>query len=351
VTTINAQTWSGTTPGNIYYNSGNIGIGTSIPNWKLHIKGALALEGDGAGNYVGLNLKNGDVSWHISGPRYGGDNNRLGIFWHDGNTYYDHFTIIPNGNVGIGLSNPSEKLVIDGNLKLNQPSGKIYWDWTSRVIEQHSADGGTSQMIRFRNSMGAGQSNPNGGFDFTDYQGNSILRINDFKVGIGTNQPETKLEVTGSGVDPNILKLSSSDVYTNSISMIFHPRGNFLPNPASSIKGILDYGMANQEAGSLSFNTSNSGQLSEKMRIRFDGNVGIGTTTPDSKLTVAGNIHSREVKVTINAGADFVFQEDYDLLTLNEVEQFIKQNKHLPDQTLNQPRAWKTKESSLEKWT
>ena len=62
------------------------------------------------------------------------------------------------------------------------------------------------------------------------------------------------------------------------------------------------------------------------------GNVGIGTTTPDYKLTVKGKIHSREVKVTATAGgADFVFEKEYDLPTLLEVEQFISKNKHLPE--------------------
>ena len=64
------------------------------------------------------------------------------------------------------------------------------------------------------------------------------------------------------------------------------------------------------------------------------GNVGIGTNTPDSgyKLTVKGNISTREVKVTATAGgADFVFEDTYKLPTLKTVEQFITENKHLPE--------------------
>lgn len=65
-------------------------------------------------------------------------------------------------------------------------------------------------------------------------------------------------------------------------------------------------------------------------RLYINGNVGIGTTHPNAKLTVAGNIHSREVKVSVDAGADFVFEENYPLTSLNSLEHYISKNKHLP---------------------
>nr|WP_315176509.1 hypothetical protein [uncultured Flavobacterium sp.] len=65
--------------------------------------------------------------------------------------------------------------------------------------------------------------------------------------------------------------------------------------------------------------------------VLANGNVGIGTSNPTSKLTVAGNINSREVKVSVDAGADFVFEKDYALPSLQEVEKFVTENKHLPE--------------------
>jgi hypothetical protein len=62
-----------------------------------------------------------------------------------------------------------------------------------------------------------------------------------------------------------------------------------------------------------------------------NGNVGIGTTNPTDMLTVAGKIGAREIKVSTNAGADFVFEPDYKLPDLNELEKFVKTNKHLPE--------------------
>ena len=63
-----------------------------------------------------------------------------------------------------------------------------------------------------------------------------------------------------------------------------------------------------------------------------NGNIGIGTTAPDAKLAVKGTIHAQEVKVDLNVpGPDYVFEENYNLPSLTEIENYIKQNKHLPE--------------------
>jgi hypothetical protein len=99
-----------------------IGIGTNLPKWKLHIKGgAITAEGDGASNYSDFNLVNGNKRWHISGPRYG-ENNRLGIFYQDDmntGTFSDYFSITSNGFVGVGAGIPSQKLsIFQGNISV-----------------------------------------------------------------------------------------------------------------------------------------------------------------------------------------------------------------------------------------
>ena len=67
------------------------------------------------------------------------------------------------------------------------------------------------------------------------------------------------------------------------------------------------------------------------LAISKNGNVGIGTINPDSKLSVNGQIHTKEVKVDLVGWSDFVFYEDYKLPTLTEVENHIKEKGHLKD--------------------
>ncbi|MFC5284235.1 hypothetical protein [Pedobacter alpinus] len=60
------------------------------------------------------------------------------------------------------------------------------------------------------------------------------------------------------------------------------------------------------------------------------GNVGIGTLTPQEKLSVNGKIRAREIKVETANWPDYVFGKNYQLPDLKETETFIKINKHLP---------------------
>ncbi len=78
--------------------------------------------------------------------------------------------------------------------------------------------------------------------------------------------------------------------------------------------------------------------LSEK-----DGKIGIGTSFPDELLTVKGKIHTQEVLVDLEGAVapDYVFENyfngfseampEYRLISLEELETFLKENNHLPN--------------------
>ena len=85
--------------------------------------------------------------------------------------------------------------------------------------------------------------------------------------------------------------------------------------------------------------------------INDDGNVGIGGINPATinaagyqyKLSVLGAIRANKVVVEIG-WADYVFNKNYNLLSLNEVEKYIAKNQHLP----NIPSAKEIEEKGLD---
>ncbi|MDQ0966765.1 hypothetical protein QFZ20_002168 [Flavobacterium sp. W4I14] len=74
------------------------------------------------------------------------------------------------------------------------------------------------------------------------------------------------------------------------------------------------------------------------------GNVGLGTSTPNEKLAVNGKIRAREIKVEAGNWPDYVFEERYNVGTLEGLESYIKMNKHLP----GMPTAKEIAENGLE---
>jgi hypothetical protein len=75
----------------------------------------------------------------------------------------------------------------------------------------------------------------------------------------------------------------------------------------------------------------NNNANTELFRILDNGNVGIGTANPQSLLSVNGNIITRKITATPIGWSDYVFSDDYSLLPLPQVEDYIHRNRHLPD--------------------
>lgn len=111
-------------------------------------------------------------------------------------------------------------------------------------------------------------------------------------------------------------------------------------NVAKLYTGVLPDGSGTIRA------EAKGGRLSigDHLYVAHNGRVGIGTTVPKETLSVNGKIRAQEVKVETNNWPDYVFEDDYKLLSLKEISQFIKMNKHLPEM----PTARDTEENGIQ---
>jgi hypothetical protein len=147
-------------------------------------------------------------------------------------------------------------------------------------------------------------------------------------VGIGTVAPDRKLDVVGAGAP------ATGTAYFNSASYQDHInyKGVEFGYDSSGQIGIIA-GASGGTASNLAFWTYNgAGSWLERLRIDANGYVGIGTISPDEKLTVKGKIHAEEVKIDLSVPyPDYVFKPTYRLPTLLEVKTYINKYHRLPD--------------------
>ena len=163
------------------------------------------------------------------------------------------------------------------------------------------------------------------------------------RVGIGTASPQEALHVEGyvygSGGHGSLrIKTDCGVTAIGCDSWAYSHFDTNLPRfyfykPVMIGNGELSSGKDNN----MTFKTFNGSSYTTRMLIKYsNGYVGIGTTTPAYKLDVNGDlraskIYTTEVKVSVPAGADYVFAPDYQLPSLDAVKTFIQENQHLPE--------------------
>ncbi|MCX2680628.1 hypothetical protein OOZ15_11805 [Galbibacter sp. EGI 63066] len=144
---------------------------------------------------------------------------------------------------------------------------------------------------------------------------------NNGNVGFGTINPIGKLHIVDTGTIG--AKWNPDNSYVNI-------GGGLIMDP-NEIYGMNTLHIGAKNGDLIKFLKVNDTGHDLKMIIKENGNVGIGTPNPGSwKLAVNGQIRAKEIKVDTD-WSDFVFEKNYALPTLQEVEQHIKEKGHLQD--------------------
>ena len=233
--------------------------------------------------------------------------------------------VYKNGRIGIGSNTPEQgkspdtdrKLFVNGGITLKK-GGKLSYD-PSYYVHAYSEFNDKIPEARFYNFGYYGHS-------WATRIGTAmVIKGNNNMVGIGTNNPEQgkspdtdrKLFVNGGVTLKKGSKLSYDPSY------YVHAYSEFNDKiPEARFYNFGHYGH------------SWATRIGTAMVIKGNNNmVGIGTNNPTARLSVNGKIHAKEVKINLGLSdwADYVFDEKYDLPSLNEVEKYIKLKGHLKD--------------------
>ena len=321
---------------------GNVGIGTDTPSHKLTINAsndttALGIDFPSAHFDFSANSTSGYTSnFRINdvGMDIGHDSTARSLNLQTGNQ--DRLTILGNGNVGIGTTSPARELEVTG-------TGNVY----IRVTAPTSTDSSAIELVNTAETWTIRNQDTNdNALEFSSDGGTKVTMVRTGSVGIGTTSPQEKLDIsagsirlddnqsiTWASVDANVgrVRITGNEVNDyltfvtdNSEKMRLTNTGLGIgtssPSQKLEVAGVIPkiyLNSSNNTGGSILFddNLSTGTEIqgtqgnvifkqsgSEKMRITSTGNVGIGTTSPDSLLEIASDSVTDFLKLTSTGG-------------------------------------------------
>jgi hypothetical protein len=320
-----------------YLNSGNVGIGTTAPATKLHLQGIQTTIGANANatmlrmsrptfsGYKWGSVAQFNLGTYDDGVSTGNSKSRLDLVLADFNEALSTtptMTWLANGNVGINNTAPSAPLVVQGvtgkgSLKLIAPSvasGDNWWmgfghgttstdandrarigvdiitGGSGRLFFTTGATGAQTRAMFIDESqrVGIGTSSPTGQFEVATNNGLSALIR---RGGSGAQTPANLILQKTSGADAATQGAVVNGDYVGRILFSASNGSSYLTNGTDIVGYAAGTQSGTNNGGGIFFRTvpqNSVAQSVERMRIEHNGNIGIGTTAPGSKLEVNG---------------------------------------------------------------